>query len=207
MNTYKIAIADDHPIICRGITTLIVENTPYEVCFTAMTKNELLQSLQVHRTDLLILDVVMPDVSATELFTGIAAEYPALSIIAYTSLNSPILIKMLFREGAKGYVNKSDPMSCILDAVDAVRSGQLYISEQYRHLVEKKSEPYEIMVSKRELDVLLLIAEQLTTAEIADRLFISPNTVESHRKKLLEKFQVDNIAGLIREAMRRGYLQ
>lgn len=203
---YRIAIADDHPIICKGITTLLM-GTPHEVSFTAMSKTDLLQSLQIHPTDLLILDVVMPEVSATELFAEITTSYPSIAIIAYTSLNSPILIKMLFRDGAKAYVNKSDPMNEILDAIDAIRNGQIYISEQYRHLMEKKSDPYEVSISKRELEVLQLIAEQMTTAEIAKQLFISPNTVESHRKKLLEKFQVDNIAGLIREAIRRGYLQ
>lgn len=207
MKTVKIAIADDHPIICKGIATLIRNSTPYDVCFTAHSKEELMSSMEIHVPHILILDVILPGVIAAELFSEIISHYPSLSVIAYTSLNSPILIKMLFREGVRAYVNKGDDPDDLLKAIETILEKKTYINEQYSHLLEKKPDEQEIAVSRRELDVLALIAEQLTTSEIAERLFISPNTVESHRKKLLEKFRVENIAGLIREAMRRGYLQ
>ncbi|MCW3084597.1 MAG: DNA-binding response regulator [Bacteroidetes bacterium] len=208
MKTLRIAIADDHPVVSKGISFLIKKDPSWELMFVAQSKNELLEQLKNHLVDMLILDVVMPDVSSTDLFSEILQAYPNLRIIAYTSLNSPILIKMLFKEGVKGYVNKNDPLEELADAIRAIgNDGGIYIAEQYKHLIAKKYDSdTEPGISKREREVLTLIAQQLTTAEIAEKLFISANTVESHRKKLFEKFQVSNMTGLITEAIRQGYI-
>src|SRR4051812_41611585 len=102
MKTIKIAIADDHPIILRGISSLILTEPACELLFTATGKDDLLERLKNQPPDLLVLDVVMPGVSATELFGEIKEVYPSLMMIAYTSLNSDILIRSLFRNGVKG---------------------------------------------------------------------------------------------------------
>ncbi len=208
MKTLKIAIADDHPVVSKGVSFLIKKDPSWELMFVAQSKEQLLEQLKNHLADILILDVVMPDVSSTDLFSEILQAYPNLKIIAYTSLNSPILIKMLFKEGVKGYVNKNDPLEELTDAILAISNDDgIYIPEQYKHLIAKKYDSdTDPGISKREREVLLLIAQQLTTTEIAEKLFISANTVESHRKKLFEKFQVSNMGGLITEAIRQGYI-
>lgn len=205
MKTIKIALTDDHPIIVKGVSSLINDSLYCELVFTAGNRHDLLSLLKTNPVDILILDVVMPDVSATELFSEILADYPSLGIIAYTSLNSPILIKMLFRAGVQGYVNKNDPPEYLLKAIDTISNRALYIGEQYQHLIEKKTADVP-GISKREKEILLLIADQYTTTAIAEKLFISVNTVETHRKKLFEKFNVENLAGLVKEAMRQGYI-
>jgi len=206
MKTLKIAIADDHPIILRGISSLIMTEPACELLFTATGKNDLLGHLKNQEPDLLVLDVVMPGVSATELFGEIKDLYPSLMMIAYTSLSSDILVRSLFRDGVKGYVNKNDPPEELITAINTLREGGIYLPEQYGHLAAKLSDTEALAISKREKEILLLISEQFTTTQIAEKLFISVNTVESHRKKLFEKFKVENLAGLIREAIKQGYI-
>jgi len=206
MKTLKIAIADDHPVILKGLVEMIKEDSLFQLVFVANDPEELWEKLKMQEIDILILDVVMPGVSSTNLFRDIISQFPELNIVAYTSLNSPILVKMLFRDGVRAYVCKNDPLDQLLDALKTVAMGLLYVPDAYKQYVERRDSDEWLDISDRELQVLKLIAEQYTTSRIAETLFISVNTVESHRKKLLEKFQVSNLAGLILEAIKRGYI-
>jgi DNA-binding NarL/FixJ family response regulator len=206
MKTLKIAIADDHPVILKGLVEMIKDDSLFQLVFVANDPEELWNNLRSTEIDILILDVVMPQVSSTNLFREIIGQFPELNIVAYTSLNSPILVKMLFRDGVRAYVCKNDPLEQLVDALKTVAMGLLYVPEAYKQHVERRDTEEWLDISDRELQVLKLIAEQYTTSRIAETLFISVNTVESHRKKLLEKFQVSNLAGLILEAIKRGYI-
>lgn len=207
MKKIRVALADDHPIVGKGIVSELAYIPNIEIVFVAHSREELLQNIENHSLDVLILDVVMPGVSSTDLFKEVNKLHPALNMIAYTSLNSPILIKTLYKqEGVKGYVNKNDEIVDLLTAIEIVATSDIYISDKYLHLIASKYSDNLQVVSLREKEVLKLLMEQYTTKQIAERLFISVNTVESHRKNLFSKFEVENMAGLISEAIKQGYL-
>lgn len=209
MNKIKIGIIDDHQAVARGLWTELNQTGKHEVLFTLSEKTALPAALDKHRPDILIMDVVMPGSMGIETFKEVLAMHPSLKIIAYTALNSPLMIELLLRAGVKGYVAKAQPLSDLLEAVAEVYYDHISLPEDYRFLHRKIKKNTEAAgeLSPREMEILTLIAAEKKTSEIAALLQISVNTVETHRKNLFEKLNVSNLAGLIKAGFDRGYIK
>lgn len=150
--------------------------------------------------------MVAPNVIGLELFESISKQYPDIQIIAYSSLASPILVENLLTIGVKAYVNKKHPLSHLLKAIKCILDGRIYVPDDYAFLVKKSLfTEKRILLSRRETEVLELIQKGKLTKEIAAELYISKNTVNNHRVALFNKFDVGNMAELIRKAMQLGY--
>lgn len=207
MSRIRTGIIDDHQAIASGLHTGLSE-AGHDVLFTVSKKEELMQALAAQLPDVLLMDVVMPGSMGIELFKEVLHSYPSLKLIAYTALNSPMMVEQLLRAGVKGYVGKSQPLEELIDAIARVYYERIYVPEDYQFILKKmKSGEAPETLSKREIEILSLIASEKKTAEIAKALGISVNTVETHRKHLFDKLDVSNLAGLIKAGFDLGYIK
>ncbi len=168
---------------------------------------ELLAGLIRHQPDILLLDIQMPGLSGDVLTRMIVRQYPNIKIIALTNLDSTYFIKTMFQAGALGYVLKTAPEETILDAIHSVYDNNQFLEKKLRESVlqatlsTSPSTGKNPVLTNRECEVLQLIAENLTSKEIAERLFLSKRTIDHHRNNLLLKLDVKNTASLIKKAI------
>lgn len=209
MNAASIAIGifDDHPIITDGMKGILGESDEFELTLVVNSKKDLFAELTEKIPRVLILDVVAPDVSGLDLFTEVREKYPDISLVAYTTLNSTILVENLLISGAHAYINKRQRPEEIREALREVCNGRKYVPEEFRFLLETIN-PLEnpVNLTQREREILALVLDGKLSKEIADLLNISQNTVENHRANIFRKFEVSNLAELFKQAARLGYL-
>jgi DNA-binding NarL/FixJ family response regulator len=210
-NNHKISIAivDDHPIVIQGFRSLLENNPLYEIagCFT--TGGEFMSFLQQNRTDIVLLDITLPDGNGVHYCKEISAQYPQTIVVALSNLNERSIILQMFRNGAKGYLLKNLSAKELLDALDLVLDGKTAMSHEVKEIMQQPDlntlQPVPEL-TKREKQILHLLAEGRKSAAIAEELFISPLTVKTHRSTLLAKFQVNNIVSLINRAKETGLI-
>ncbi|MGD1848177.1 MAG: LuxR C-terminal-related transcriptional regulator [Salibacteraceae bacterium] len=203
----RIGIFDDHPLITNGLRALLATLPQYELVVCENQSTDLLDRLKSTTVDVLVLDIVAPNVEGLDLFKTIRKTYPKLSIVAHSSLTSTVLVDNLLQMGVQGYVSKRQPPETLFKALESVCRNEIYVPEQYQFLVQQSTVNQATeTLTNREKQILQLIAKGLLSKEIAEQLFISANTVENHRANLFRKFQVKNVAELLRQAMRLGYL-
>jgi DNA-binding NarL/FixJ family response regulator len=207
MSIIRIGMFDDHPIIMDGLSGFLHNfKNQIEVVFIAENRGELLKRINFHDVDLLVMDVVAPEVNGLDLFQEVLEKYPSLKIIAYTSLKSTILVENLLSIGVKGFVNKSQKSKDILDAILSVCEDQIVVPEKYKFLTSKFRENQSISLTKREIEIIVLISQEATTQQIAEKLLVSTKTIENHKNNIFNKLEVKNAAGLILAATRMGYI-
>jgi DNA-binding NarL/FixJ family response regulator len=200
-----LGIFDDHPLTGKGVADFLKGESGFTVLFVKAGRQDLLDALATEAPDVLFLDILAADVKGLELFETVLKKYPRLKVIAYTSLTGTVLVENLLSLGVKGYLNKKQKPEDVLIAIDEVLNGHVYVPSDYAHLTKKEHETYSGL-SEREIEVLHLISRELTSGEVATQLNLSVNTIESHRKNIFRKLNVKNVAGMVREAARMGYL-
>lgn len=204
----KILIADDHQMFRAGMRSLINSIDQMEVVGEAASGFETIDFLQENQADIVLLDYNMPDLTGLESIIEIRKQKIDVKIIMLTMHNKREIIRDVLAAGADGYLLKDSSRQELIDAITEVQAGESYfvddvkdsLKDSYRIPFEKKV----IRLTPREKDVLKLICEELTTQEIADKLFISVNTVETHRKNLISKTGVKNGIGLVKFAITNG---
>jgi DNA-binding NarL/FixJ family response regulator len=212
MDEVRVLIADDHPLIREGLSRLLSEEAGVSVAAFAENGESLMSALPSARPGLIILDLHLGDVHGTDLCARLLRSNPALRIVGYSMVNDPGAIALFIRAGAVGYVTKQSDIAHILHAVRSVCIGGIYLDPAIAGPVMKilQSGPTDsprTKLSMREKEVLRLILEEKTTSEIAGILCISSDTVETHRRNLLQKTGARNLAGLVRMAIEEGYLR
>jgi DNA-binding NarL/FixJ family response regulator len=205
MKDIKIALFDDHPFTANGLSNYLYNNG-FEIAFCSNTKSDLFEQLNKLELDILILDIIAPDVLGLELFEVIAAKHPEIKIIAHSTLSSVMLLENLLSIGVRGFVNKKQNEKDIITCIEQVLANEISVPEEYLFLTSKYRQSNSHILTPREVQVLKFIAEELTSQEIADKLGISVFTIENHRKNIFKKLEVKNIAGLIMSASRLGYI-
>lgn len=196
-------IIDDHPIVLEGLKNLLEVQPDITIDGYFSSGESALEGLAASRPGVILLDIHLPDVNGINLCRTISEKYKEVRIIALSVHNERAVIKSMLQSGAAGYILKNASGEEILEGIREVVRGRKYLCSAARQLLDTASDddPDEVpLITRREREVLKLVGKGLTTAEIADRLFISPHTVESHRKKLMEKFGVSNITSVIRLA-------
>ena len=152
------------------------------------------------------MDINLPDRSGIDLCKEVKAKYPAIRIVGLSSFNQQSYIQKMVESGASGYVLKNATREELIQAIEAVMEGETFLSPEAAAIVKNNSDLKTPVVTRREKEVLILIADGLTNNEIAEKLFISANTVDTHRKNLLVKFEVRNTASLIRMAVHHQFI-
>ncbi len=210
----KVALADDHPMVIDGLSNALSIHEEIEVAGIYKTGRELLTGIRHNLPDILLLDLQLPDKTGQELAIELLRSYPTLRILILSGVESPGIIQDMMKEGCCGYLLKNTTdKHTLLKAIFAVYEGRLFLEpvlkERLLESVLRKT-PQPVSKSKkltaREMDVLRLIAMEYTNQQIADRLFISLRTVESHRHNLIQKLEVKNAIGLIKAAMDLGLM-
>ena len=212
--TIRITIADDHQIFADGLSEILNGSQGISVTATAKNGVELLEILKTTPTDLILMDVNMPEMNGIEATEQVKLLYPEIKILMLTMYDTSDYIQKVLKAGAHGYVLKNTSKTELVEAIETVFGGQSYFSSAVTHTImqslrgqEKPStQAINIEVTDREIDVLKLIAQELTTHEIGAKLFISHHTVETHRKNLISKLGVRNVAGLVKYAVQHGYV-
>ena len=202
----KVCIADDHCMVITGIQSLLKNVQSIELIGSAVDARSCLEFLNRQLPDVLLLDINLPDRNGIDLCLEIKKKYPSIRIIGLSSFNQLSFIQKMMQNGASGYLLKNAGREEIIEAIHSVYEGQHFMSNEVEGIIRENRNTNLPMVTRREKEVLLLIADGLTNHEIAEKLFISPATVDTHRTSLLTKFEVKNTANLIRLATRMGYI-
>lgn len=205
----KIVVIDDHPIVMDGLKNVFANHPQIEVVGYYSDGQSGFEALQNTKARVILLDINLPDTNGISLCHQIKAKYPHLDIVALSLHNERPVIKSMLKNGAKAYVLKNAPGQEIIDAIEAVYHGRTYYCSATKLALEDADASHletVPLITRREREVLKLIGEGLTSQEVADKLFISTHTVESHRKKLMEKFEVKNIISVIKLASEYGML-
>jgi len=198
-------VVDDHYMVIEGIRSLLQNEKTIDWMGHATNAASCLSFLKLHEADVILMDINLPDKSGIDLCKEVKQLYPAVAVLGLSTFNQQTIIKNMMDNGASGYVLKNATKEELLDAINSVLKGKIYYSLEVLSAL-RKPEPAQLLITRREKEVLLLVAEGLTNTEIADKLFISVPTVNTHRKSLLEKFEVKNTAMLIGKATRLGLL-
>lgn len=204
----SILIVEDHPVVVEGMKKLLLDSGLAKLCVTASNGKEALTYLQNFDPDIILLDINLPDVNGIDLCKTMKQQYPKLKILAISSFSQRSYIIRMIDSGAMGYVLKNSSEDEILEAVKDILGGKTHIGFEVNEILSQgdKSEGGPIL-SRRETEVLKFIADGFTNQEIADKMFISPLTVDSHRKNLLMKLNARNTAALIKIAISKGFIE
>ena len=211
----KIIIADDHQLFIDGIKSLVKTMKNMEIVAEVNNGKELLEVLEKTTCNIVLMDINMPEMDGIEATKLVKTKHPLLKILMLTMFSSRDYIEKLLRAGADGYILKNTGKAELQEAIETLMNGESYFSKEVTErimegLQKKKNmekSTYLVELTEREIDVLKLIVQEFTTAEIAEKLFISTHTVETHRKNLISKLNVRNIAGLVKYAMQNGLVE
>jgi len=205
----KILMIEDHQVVAEGISAMLNELDYIENVAHTSEGNAGLEFLRQNpETDIVLLDINLPDGNGIEFCVSIKQEFPKIGIIALSTFNQAGIINKMLENGADSYLLKNASSEELIEAIEKVSSGKKYLSPEIKKILNENSSPSSKtpVFTKREKEVLALIAEGLTNQEIADQLFISQLTVISHRKSLLEKTESKNTAQLIKYCFEFGLL-
>jgi len=204
----QVLIADDHQVLLDGLVAIVDKVDDISVVATANNGKDVLDLLSQHQVDVVMLDINMPILNGVETCKKINAKYPDIKVIAISMHKKQSFINRMIQHGAKGYILKDDTGDHIIAGIRAVVDGGRYFSPRISDIVlgGQKESKTVLEISPREIEVLRLISEGMTNQEVANKLFLSPHTTESHRRNLLEKLGARNTADLVRLGLEKGYI-
>ncbi len=201
----SVFITDDHYMVIEGIRSLLQNESSIEWAGHASTAASCLGFLQQQLPDIILMDISLPDMSGIDLCKQVKEKYPSVFVIGLSTFNQQSFIQKMMDEGASGYVLKNATKDELLDAIEVVAMGGTFLSDEAATTLRNNADKAPV-ITRREKEVLALIADGLTNAEIAAKLFISVTTVDSHRKNLLTKFEAKNTAALVKAAAQLNLL-
>lgn len=208
---FAILLADDHTLFMDGVEKIINDIPHYFICDKAKNGKEVLLKLNTHKPDIILMDIDMPVMTGLEALHEIRMRYPEQKVIMLSMHNERRFIQEVMQIGAQGYLTKTAAKDEFELALSKVLRGESYFSAdvtqsllQQHHTVAPSNEGE---LTDREKEIVVLVAQGLSTKEIGDRLFISPRTVETHRKNIMDKMQFQNMADMIRYAFRNGWVE
>lgn len=203
----NILIVDDHKILAEGLAELIKKTRTHKIDGILTRGLDVMPFLEDHNPDLIILDLEMPDINGAILAKEILEKHKGQKIMILTMHTEPAYFEQLFNAGIVGYLNKNADKNIIMEALETIKRGDSYFGQEiiaeYINFQKtpKIDNPESLRITQREKDVLKLILEGCTTLEICEKLFVSKNTIDSHRKNLLSKLGVKNTAELVKIAI------
>ena len=215
MAKYKVMVVDDHEVVVKGIRSLLSDKDQFEICGEAYNGRQAIDMAAEVKPDIIIMDISMPIIDGVEATREIRRSAPGAHIIVYTMYSEAEWVLQLFKEGISAYVLKDGPIGDLMLALQAVESGGTYFSSVapaavVDHLTRREESPAEInlgMLSTRELEVFKLLADGRSIKGIAEKLFISPRTVETHKYNIMKKLGVDSLTELTKIAIKHKLIE
>jgi DNA-binding NarL/FixJ family response regulator len=205
----KVILADDHNLFIEGLKTMLLQMKGIEVVTEAKDGEELIRKLRLYHTDLVICDIQMPKLSGIEAVRIIRKEFPEIKVLMLSMQAEMSYVKTLFELGVHGYLLKNADRQEFESAIRKIVQGSTYFSSDLMSVMmsnpfDPSKQEQEVPLTRREKEILSLIVQEFNNAAIAEKLFISLETVNSHRKNLLRKLNVKNTAGLVKYALSVG---
>lgn len=207
--SYQVLIVEDHPIVSESLEHIISDSDLNINCLHAFNAEKGLAFLNGNSIDLVILDINLPEMNGIEFCKIAKSRFPEIKILAITTVAQRHIVEKMLDQGADGFILKTSEIDDIIDGIKHVLLGkQVYLGKGVKDLIKGVSPKNNglPMITKRESEILKLIADGLTNPEIAEKLFISSFTVDSHRKNLLLKFNAKNTATLIKIVVSKGVI-
>lgn len=196
-------MADDHPMILQGLKSVFSKEPHIIVAGTFTTGTDLLHFLSTSHVNVVLLDISLPDIHGTALCRNIKQQWPATCVIAFSNHNERPIIMQMLQNGASGYLLKNIPPAEFLQCIDEALQGQITFCTETRKIMANPG-PSDLKnippLTRREKQMLLLIADGKTNPLIAEQLSLSILTIETHRKNLMQKLKAGNVAELIKTA-------
>ncbi len=205
MKPIELFIVDDHYLIIEGIIALMQHQSEIQVIGHAQNAVSCMEFLKRMQPDVIFLDINLPDKSGIEICKDIKSMYPLIKIIGLSTYNQTSYINDMLENGADGYLLKNATKEEMTNAIQTVMAKKKYLSKEVYDNI-KNNQAQQSILTRREKDVLKLLAKGLTNTEISRQLFISITTVDTHRKHLLAKLEVGNTALLISKATQLGII-
>lgn len=202
----KVFIVDDHYMVIEGIRSLLQNEKDIEWIGHASNAVSCIAFLHQQLPDVILMDINLPDKSGIDLCKEVREKYPSVFVIGLSTFNQQSFIQKMMEHGASGYVLKNATQEELMEAIHTVAQGKTYFSHEAAQSLRKNTSGEIPILTRREKEVLELIADGHTNNEIAAKLFISVTTVDTHRKNLLAKFNAKNIASLVKAAMQMQLL-
>jgi two-component system, NarL family, nitrate/nitrite response regulator NarL len=203
----NILLVDDHSMVIEGMKSILALIPLVQVKATAGNAFEAIAALRENYIAVAFVDINLPDISGIELCAKIKKEFSHVHVLGLSTFKQRSYVSQMIANGASGYLIKSAAKEEIAQAINDVLAGKMYFSTDINNTkAETISEDEAPTLTRREKEILKLIAEGLTTNDIAQKIFVSPYTVDTHRKNLLSKFEVSNTALLIKTAATFGLL-
>mgnify|MGYP003577044915 CR=1 FL=1 len=198
----KVAVVDDHKILTDGLQGLIEGSGTAHVVGIAHSAAQCSASINFWKPDVLLMDVGLPDMSGVDLCQEIKTQHPDIKVLALTTHNEYSIVRQMLDNGASGYLIKNAMTEEVIAGIEAVANGEIFLCHEIDLLMNRPKETH-IWLSDREREMLKLVAEGLTNGEIAERIYLSPETIKSYRKNLLLKLDAKNTAVLVRIAIEK----
>lgn len=200
-----IAIVDDHPIVIEGLQKILSSDFNVNEVKEFTSGNDFISYLKEHKAsiDIVLLDITLPDKSGIEICKEVKILSPTTRVLAFSNHNERSIILQILHNGASGYLLKNSSSAELKACISEALNGEITFSKEVKKIIahptmsELKTIP---PLTKREKEILRMIADGKTSSEIADELFVSPLTIETHRRNLMQKFDVKNVAALIKNA-------
>lgn len=211
----RVLVADDHAIIREGLRVMLGNQPDMEVVGVAANGREAIRLVDEKEPDVAVIDISMPELNGIEAIQQILPRYPQMKVVVLSIHETKPYVHRALKAGARGYLIKETAGLEVVDAVRAVYRGERYLSQRIADLLTDGSfrkletsievSPLETL-SSREREILQLVAEGKTSQEIAERLSISPKTVDTYRSRLMHKIGVEDMAGLVKFAIQHGVI-
>ncbi len=205
----RVLIVDDHQVVLDGIQSMLEQEKDIFITGKLMNGPDALEFLKNSPVDVSLIDINMPGMDGIELCKAIQKKHPDIKVLALTTFNEVSFITNMMKSGASGYLLKNTTKEELITAIKTIQKGEQYLAREVQEKListsfGKKDTAFIPKLTRREKEVLKLILEEFTTKEIAEKLFISNATVETHRLHLLNKLGVRNTAGLVKVAIEKG---
>ena len=211
MQSHKIniVIVDDHPIVIEGLKIMLSHKPFFHLSKTFNNGGEVIQFIKSNEVDIILLDISLPDISGIQLCEEIKKVSPNTSVIMFSNRSERSMIMQCIQNGASGYLLKNVSLEELMECFHGALSGNIVFCNETKNIISKPS-PQELTttprLTKREKQILQFLAKGTTSNEIADELFLSPLTVDTHRKNLLQKFGAKNSAELVHIAVQQNMI-
>lgn len=215
MDRIKVLIADDHQMILDGLRMLLSQDESIEVIDEALDGEAVIEKVKwAEELDIIILDINMPKKDGIEVTKILKSSYPEVKILIVTMYSRKEFVKNLVEAGVDGYILKNAGRDELLTAVKSLANGEPYYGKEITKIIMKSYQKdrvfdnvMDIELTEREKDIIRLIADGLNTTEIAEKLYLSTHTINTHRKNILNKLHVKNSAGVIRFGIQTGIVK
>ncbi|MEL6557627.1 MAG: response regulator transcription factor [Bacteroidota bacterium] len=207
----NIAIADDHDMVRQGLESVISSFPQFNILETVNSGLKMLERLKVIKPDVVLLDIIMPDMNGIEVAKKIKKNFPDVRILMLSMEVSSEYIKDAFKNEIDGYIPKNADISILIEAITTLASGERYYDQKVKDYIfkyfvndESLAVPKIDNLSQREVQVLKMISNGVSNKEIGEQLFISPKTVEAHRNNILKKLHLKSTADLVKFAIAKN---